>query len=122
MDIEKEMWSNCLINNTTGENLPTNEINIYKAILICKQAIKDACDKQKEIYADKYGVNCPDCDNVGWYGTPINKQRAIQISDNPDEYEVENYQELEQRQCEFCYVQPNSKFNILNAPYPEGVE
>jgi len=40
--------------------------------------------------------NCPNCENVGWYARP---DRHIG--------------EPEQIQCEFCYTNPKSKFNVL---------
>jgi len=40
-------------------------------------------------------INCPHCDNVGWYMVP-------------DTHTGEPMQE----QCRFCYETPNSRFNV----------
>lgn len=46
------------------------------------------------------GEQCPNCDNVGWYM-------------------ISNYSSLpweaEQVQCEFCYTNPNSIFNLMDS-------
>jgi hypothetical protein len=41
---------------------------------------------------------CPNCNNVGWY-----------VVENV------NTGEPEQEQCRFCYTEPNSVFNVVNA-------
>lgn len=44
------------------------------------------------------GEQCPNCDNVGWY-----------IDSNCSSFPWE----AEQVQCEFCYTNPNSIFNLM---------
>lgn len=44
---------------------------------------------------EKYGLGCPDCSNVEFY--------ADQEDDRPV-----------QSQCEFCFTEPKSKFNLGN--------
>lgn len=43
--------------------------------------------------ADEEGIQCQSCDNQGWYWVG-------------DPYDPEP------EQCEFCYCEPNSKFNV----------
>lgn len=47
--------------------------------------------------SSEIGESCPNCDNVGWYITNNH-------SFNP--------WEAEQMQCEWCYTNPNSVFNL----------
>jgi hypothetical protein len=73
------------------------------AIEVAKQYALECCERQREIMANKFGEDCPACDNVGYYVVP--------------HYEFGAYEPIPQaQQCEFCYCQPNSKFNMLNAP------
>jgi hypothetical protein len=51
-------------------------------------------------HCNKEGQDCPHCDNVGWYVGHLTTHNEygeqIQI----------------QVQCEWCYTNPNSKFNL----------
>jgi len=57
----------------------------------------DATNEQIKKYKqtlESLAKDCPDCDNVGWYA----------IGDSTG---------FEQCQCEFCYTEPLSRFNLL---------
>jgi len=43
--IEEKLKALCTVDNTTGENLPTDQISIKAALSICKQEIEDAKPK-----------------------------------------------------------------------------
>jgi len=59
----------------------------------CEQ-LKTVCD---ELVSSK---KCPNCDDVGWF---MELRRTTFGEPEP-----------EQRQCEFCYLDPKSRFNTLN--------
>ena len=59
MTIEQKFMTMC---NIGVDGLPTNEINLDVAISICKEAIKDACDQQKEICLKNVKLEM-DCNN-----------------------------------------------------------
>ena len=46
---------------------------------------------------DRLSKDCPNCDNVGWY---------VVVNTNTGE--------AEQEQCQFCYEEPYSVFNLIN--------
>ncbi|HEY4714352.1 MAG TPA: hypothetical protein VIH30_08975 [Aquirhabdus sp.] len=49
------------------------------------------------------GINCPNCENQGWY--PIETGGCDMDGEN-------DTRQIEQIQCEFCYTTPNSVFNV----------
>ncbi len=59
--------------------------------------IQELIEKKVKELTDKYGLDCPSCPNQGWYsGTDFSHQQEIQV------------------QCEFCYREPKSRFNLMN--------
>ena len=64
-----------------------------------KSRITSLLKKQREILAERFGKECPNCDNVG--------------------YIVVNFRTDKRIQCEYCYAVEGSKFNYLNAPEPK---
>jgi len=75
---------------------------------VCKLFLKEVGQYGRDERVDeldKIAEDCPNCPNQGWYevtGTYI----------NPNNGEPEPQQE--QEQCQFCYEQKNSRFNIEN--------
>jgi len=67
--------------------------------VILETFITSLLKKQREILAERFGKECPNCDNVG--------------------YIVVNFRTDKRIQCEYCYAVEGSKFNYLNAPEPK---
>lgn len=44
------------------------------------------------------GIDCPNCDNIGWYVIPYMDTSGVM--------------QCEERQCQWCRETPNSKFNL----------
>lgn len=58
---------------------------------------------------EKYGLDCPNCNNVGYYGKSVSR---YEYDDNG--LPTSCYEDIEPVPCEFCYTEPRSKFNLEN--------
>lgn len=97
------------------------EIDGVKIEYICKQAFTEAVAElisqplKAEVMqkiadiVDKYGLDCPQCPNTGCYGESISR---YEYDDNG--LPTSCYEDVEAVQCEFCYTEPRSKFNLEN--------
>ena len=67
--------------------------------------MNELIEKLLKEFTDKYGLDCSNCNNVGWYsGTDFTHKQEDRFEE-PQEVQV---------QCEFCYTEPRSKFNLEN--------